>query len=274
MTQDIGQLVTLALPAVFMLTRITGLFIYSPVLSSPMIPVQVKVMLALALTAACSAMTPAGLAGFAGVEASLLTVAPIIVSELAVGLTIGFLATLPLMGMEVGGTLVGQQVGFQMAHTINPATEEDSDAVGQLMFYLGLTGFVLMGGMEGMTLAVAKSFEAVPVGGFVMGQGALSVLLGAVRSAFELGIRVAAPVLCMVFLETLAVGIMNKVAPTMNVMTFGFIVRVLVGLSVLAATVSLVREASLETIEEAMRAIPRLIDGGAQQAEEAGGAHG
>lgn len=260
MHQGIEDILPLVLSAVFMLTRISGLFVFSPVLSSPMIPLQVKVMLALALTAAIYSLAPATAQSVQSHELSLLWLAPLLVCELAVGLTIGFVAMLPLIGMEMGGTIVGQQIGLQMAHAYNPATEEDGDAIGQVLFFLGLTGFVMLGGLEGMTLAVASSFKVVPVGTFLLGKSVISLLLGLLASAMELGLRIAAPILCLVFIETMAVGVMNKLAPSMNILTFGFIIRVIIGLGMIGATISLTRDLNLESIKDVMHIMPELLD--------------
>jgi flagellar biosynthesis protein FliR len=82
----------------------------------------------------------------------------------------------------------------------------------------------------------------------------LAIFTGALRGAFELGLRVAAPLLAIVCLETVVMGYLSKSVPQLNVLSIGFPVRIIVGLGVIVA--------SLAAIDEA------LVDGTAGAIEE------
>jgi flagellar biosynthesis protein FliR len=88
---------------------------------------------------------------------------PIVALEFMVGLVIGFAASLPMVAMQTGGLIMGQQMGLGFAMFYNPAVDDEADIVGQVLFFMALAGFLLIGGHEAMLLAVLHSFEHIPL---------------------------------------------------------------------------------------------------------------
>jgi flagellar biosynthesis protein FliR len=82
----------------------------------------------------------------------------------------------------------------------------------------------------------------------LLGEGGttpINIALGALNGAFELGLRVAAPLLAIVCLETVVMGYLSKSVPQLNVMSIGFPVRIIIGLSVIIASLAAIDEALL-----------------------------
>ena len=107
--------------------------------------------------------------------------------------------------------------------------------------------FILFGGLEVLFLAVAKSFTAVPVGGFSWTEHAspaLKIITGLLTSGMELALRVSTPVLGIILVETLASGMVMKTMPQMNIMSIGFGLKVILGFGALIL--------ALHTIDEAV----------------------
>lgn len=241
-------------PFLIVLSRITGLFIFAPVLGSEVIPGRIKAMMALALAAASYATLSAPLAAHGAIPlpATVLDLAPMMAAELLIGLTIGFLAALPMLATELGGLLVGQQLGLGFARVYNPAMESDADVIGQMLFYLAMFVFIALGGMEIMFSILLNTFINVPPGGFAANGDFLALAAGLLTSAYELAIRVAAPVLCLIFLETFALGFMNKTAPAFNILSLGFPIRIILGTVALIAALGPIHEGVIESVHEAL----------------------
>ena len=243
-------------PFLIVLSRLTGLFIFAPVLSSPVIPTRVKVYLALALASAAYVTLLPSLQARSEVPLNwtLWHLLPGMGVELLIGLVVGFLAALPLTSLQLGGMVIGQQMGLGLAQVYNPAVDDQGDLVGQLLFYLALTAFVFVGGIEAMLTTVLNSFINVPAGGYRVDVGLVDLCVGMLTSSVELAMRVAAPVLCIIFLETFAMGFMNKTAPAFNILSLGFPIKILLGLLVMAGAMELMGATTFDHVVEGVEA--------------------
>jgi len=219
-------------PFALVLARISGIFLFAPALGSPIIPAQVKALLVIALSLvvypSVAATAPEG-------PIDLIALAPMMLGETLIGLAIGLVVAIPVMSVQMGGLLIGQQMGLGLGTVYNPAIDADGDVVGQVLFYLALAIFMAIGGLELMHSAVLRTFDHVPLGAFAVGQAPLELLTGVVASGYALAIRVAAPVLCIIMLETISTGVLMKTVPQLNVLTFGFPVKILAAATMLIA---------------------------------------
>lgn len=230
--------------------RLGGLFLFAPIISSEGIPAQVKVALLLALTAAgypavlptVLAVNPQALA----LPTSLLELAPLVAMEVLVGTIIGFVAAIPMMAAQFSGVITGQQMGLDLAQEYDPTSGVDSNVLSHLLYYLAIIGFLMLGGGELIVLAVLRSFETVPLGGFRADQTLLDWVAALLGAAFSLALRLSAPVLCMMLLESVAMGFINKTAQAFNIMSLGFPLRVILGFVLVIITLQMVNDVILD----------------------------
>ena len=89
----------------------------------------------------------------------------------------------------------------------------------------------------------------------------MSLITGLMVSALEVGLRVAAPLLCIVFLETVALGFLSKTVPQLNILSLGFPVRILVGLTILALGAAVMNDVVLDEIDSGLGTIGSWIEG-------------
>lgn len=218
------------------LARLTGLFVFSPIIASLMIPRRVKALLSLGL--ALSVYPTVDHAMFAGLEPSLFALAPLMAMELLVGVAVGVLMLTPLWGVQLAGTMMGQQMGLSLAPIFNPATDIEGDSLGQLLFVLALSVFIGMGGVEALWDCVVSSYALVGPGAFRADAGLLETFTGLMSAGFHLAMRVSMPVMAIVLVETVAVGFITKSLPTLNFMSVGFPIRIVLGLVALTAALA------------------------------------
>lgn len=212
---------------VLVVTRLSGLLIWVPLLSAGMVPTQVKVFLTLALAAAvyptvAPAAPPARL--------DLFDLAPLMASELLIGALIGLLATVPLVTAQLAGLIMGQQMGLGLASVFNPTVDIEGDNIGQILFFAAMSAFLVCGGLDALYGALVHTFSTVPLGGFAMDRAPLDLLVSLVAAGFTVALRVSMPVLLILALENVAIGFISKSVPSLNIMIFGFPIRVLLGL--------------------------------------------
>jgi flagellar biosynthetic protein FliR len=167
-------------------------------------------------------------------------------------MVIGFLASLPNLAMNLAGFFMGHQMGLTLSQVYNPEIGADVDVLGQLLMYIGLGTFLAVGGLESCYLALVSTFERVPIGGFAITATPVETIVGVLTSGFELAIRVAAPVLAIIFLLMIALGFLMKTMPQINAMSVGFTIKILFGLAMLAVSVAAVQGAASEEIERVL----------------------
>lgn len=219
-------------PALLTATRLGGLFIFAPLLSSVMVPTQARVLLALMMTVAIFPHTPPPAPGVA--ELNLYSLGAAIAGEVFLGMTLGLLASMPLYAMQLAGMVTGQQMGLGLGVIYNPAIDAESDAVGQLLLFLAIGIYLSLGGMEAIFGALASSFDRIPAGAAPLSQPPLDLLIALTTSGFDLALRVSAPVLCILLIETAAMGFVMKTVPQLNILSVGFPIKILLGLAVLS----------------------------------------
>lgn len=257
-------------PAMLVIMRLGGLFIYAPVLSMAAIPARVKGLFVVIAGVGVYAVLAARGVPFPAVRYDdPWAMVPFGAAEIAIGGVIGFIASMPIFAMRAGGLVMGQQMGLGFARFYNPAAGEESDVVEQVLAFIAMGLFLAMGGFDAMFLCVLHSFEHVGAGAFVADGGGLGFATGVLMAATEFGLRIALPLLGVVFLETVAMGFVSKTVPQLNVLSLGFPIRIIVGLVVIIAGLEVMMSVSESFTGEVLGALhqwatqPVVAKGGA-----------
>ncbi|MDG2030409.1 MAG: flagellar biosynthetic protein FliR [Phycisphaerales bacterium] len=236
-------------PLILVAARLGGLAVFAPIFGSQVVNNKIKVFFFLGLAAVTVPVLVAS-GRLVGVEdLSLWQLVAAIALEITIGALIGFIALMPMMAMQTGGLVMAQQMGLGFARFYNPAMGDEADVLENLLFLLALVTFIAIGGIDWMVLAVLNSYEYIAVGVFVPGNGLVGLLTGLVMASLEVGLRVAAPLLALVFLETLAIGFISKTVPQLNILSLGFPIRIMVGLATIIVGVVVLQEVLIDFID-------------------------
>lgn len=254
------QLAIEVVPFLLVLLRLSGLFVFAPILASTAIPGRVRILLAVALTLAIYPVLRAeGIAGPAAVvalqDADVFTLVWVALMEVGLGTVIGFVAMLPIVAVQLAAVVMGQQMGMSLASIYNPALETDSDLLGELLMYLALGAFIFMGGLEATFLCVAASFHRAPLSGVTPSVMPLNLVVGAISSGFELALRLTTPLMALILMETVASALVMKTMPQMNIMSIGFGLKILLGFLALLMGLTAVEAAISDHIGDMLRGL-------------------
>lgn len=208
------------------LTRISGLVMTAPVLSSRLIPMRVKAGLILALT----------IIGFGGagmpqivMPSNFGTLAALVISELVVGGAAGLSSRLLLDAAQFGGQAAGSSMGLGFGQMLNPNSGAESTTLGELYGALALA-FALGMGIHTEAIAwLVRSLREVPPGGTVEIATLASSLIRQIIFAVALGVRVAYPLFAAALLGYSVLGLLGKAAPQLSLSNLGFAVSILCG---------------------------------------------
>jgi len=208
------------------LLRCTGFVVAAPLLGHRAVPGQVKAGLAAVL-----AVGVARGASIAPSPVAFWLAAPF---ELVVGLGLGFIVGLGFHAVESVGRLVALQLGLSLAPVFDPVRGDTGSAIDPFFAILAALLFYALDLHLAMLGALGASVERLPLGGgWPGGLGQYAAGLAAV--ALELGGRVALPLALVLLLAEVAVALVARAIPQVNVFFLGLPVKLLAGLAILAA---------------------------------------
>lgn len=215
--------------------RAMALMSAAPVLGENMMPVTVRVLLSLVLAVILMPMAQPAVAidpfSLHGVVAA--------VEQGVIGFVLGLAFHLTMSAIMVLGFIVSSQMGLSMAMMNDPMNGTSSDVISSLLYMLCILVFFSIDGHLVITSVLAASFKAWPVGA---GLAALSLktLPLAVAWVFSAALLLALPVIFSTFVVQFGFGLLNRVAPTLNLFALGFAVVTVFGLFMLTQIVRFV----------------------------------
>ena len=209
------------------LVRILALIATAPVFSHVAIPARVKIGLALAIAIVVAPTLPVVPATALGSWNGWF----LIVQQIAVGTAMGFVLRLVFAAVELAGDLAGLSMGLSFATIVDPQNSDQTPLVGSFLGLVASLAFLAIDGHLVMINAIVESFRAFPVGPTVPG-GSLHwrdfALMGG--QVFAVGVHLALPLIATLLVVNLAIGVMTRAAPQLNLMSIGFPIGLIAGL--------------------------------------------
>ncbi|MBI6545205.1 MAG: flagellar biosynthetic protein FliR, partial [Cyanobacteria bacterium NC_groundwater_1444_Ag_S-0.65um_54_12] len=152
-----------------------------------------------------------------------------IFNELLVGIILGFVAMLVFHGIQFAAFMVGLQMGFGMDQVVDPTSGQQLTSLSIFLTLIATVTFLLLDGHHWLLLALAHSLQVVPPGSFILEDRILSKILGATNELFFIVFALMLPILGILLLVELALAIMNRMMPQMNIFVTGFPTKIGVG---------------------------------------------
>jgi flagellar biosynthesis protein FliR len=212
----------------FLLTlfRVSLIVFMLPFFGGDGAPIPVKAALCLVLTLGIwpTISLPAEL--FPGHTISIILM---LLGELFIGLTLGLIVMFLFAAVQTGGQLIGFQMGFAMINVVDPLTGISETVTSHFLYMVTLLVFLSLNGHLHMLKGLALSFEHVPPGGLLISPPLVQGVIHFSAQLFILAVKIASPVMVALFLVDLALALVAKAAPQMNVLFVGFPLKVSVG---------------------------------------------
>lgn len=215
-----------------LLVRPSLLIMATPVLGGPHVPVMVRLGLTVlaALALAPFVTMPVGLA--------LPDLTIVVLREMAIGIALALALRVLIVAAEFAGHFAGYQIGLSIGSLIDPQSGVRNNILAILYGNLVAIICLSLDLHHALFRALADSYRALPVGLGHVETSLATHVAGLLGLIFVLGVRIAMPVIVVLLVVELALGLLGRVAPSLNVVTAGAPVRVLAGLIVMAATLT------------------------------------
>jgi flagellar biosynthetic protein FliR len=215
------------------LTRILAAIIHVPVLGGRAIPNQIKLGLGLILAIF---LTPLQNTSFSGDGLALPAFAAAIAKELLIGTIAGYAAVLAFGALQITGSLMGLGSGFTAGQILNPALEESGTSLDQIFVTTSFLIFFVLNGHHSFILGLQRTFEILPLNAELphIAQESVMRLTG---NLIATGVQMALPILGALLLADLALGLLARVAPQIQVFFLGIPLKIALGLAALALAI-------------------------------------
>ena len=217
--------------AIFMfpLARILALLVTAPVFNNAGLPTQTRLVIGLAigfaLAPALPPMPPIPPGSWLGII--------VLAQQMLIGVVLGFTLRITFSAVDMAGELIGLQMGLSFATFYDPQTSAQTPVVSEFLGLLMLLLFLAMNGHL-LTLSVlVESFKLLPVSATPFAAPGLAALLSWSATLFSAGLMLALPLIAALLIANLALGVLARVAPALNIFAVGFPVTIIAGFSVL-----------------------------------------
>ncbi|MCD6335840.1 MAG: flagellar type III secretion system protein FliR [Candidatus Latescibacteria bacterium] len=213
--------------------RIGGLIATAPPFSYRNVPVQIKVGLALILGLIVLPMLSTDPAAMPKDAVSYLV---LLTRETIVGLLMGYVLLLFFMGVQFSGQLVGLQMGFGIVNVLDPMSSTQISIIGEFQYLIAMLLFLAVRAHHLLIEVLVGTFKWIPVGGVRLPASLGEGLIRISAQVFVTAIKLGAPMIVTLFLTSVALGIVARTVPQMNVFIVGFPLKIAIGLLMLGVS--------------------------------------
>jgi len=231
--------------------RVMALFSVAPLLNHRGIPARIKIGMSLLIAAIVAPTLTAPAVSLSAPEALA-----VLAQQMLLGLSIGFSMRLVFAAVELAGDLIGLQMGLSFASFIDPHSSSQTPLIGSLLAVMASLLFLSMNGHLMMISALTESFKTFPIGAL---GGASPMPVDGARLAlwtgelFRIGLHLSLPVLVTMLILNLALGVLVRSAPQLNLFAVGFPVTLLTGLLVMLLSLPYLAPFLQKALENATR---------------------
>jgi flagellar biosynthetic protein FliR len=222
--------------------------VFGGTFAPPLVRVGVVVLVTLALAPTVPLPENVGGAGMAMVA----------LRETLIGLALTFSIRIIVAGAEFAGHLTGFQLGFSYASVVDPQSGARNNVMSALYANIAMLVFLAINGHHQMLSALSASYQALPPGGMPASGDLATLVARTLGQVFVIGLRMALPVVAVLLIVEIGLGLVSRVAPQLNLMVMGAPVRILVGLFILGATLTIVPEVVLSAVDPALRLASKM----------------
>ncbi|AWI12164.1 flagellar biosynthetic protein FliR [Caldibacillus thermoamylovorans] len=210
--------------------RVLSFFLVIPIFSYRTIPARVKIGLALYLAYVIVFTIDTD-----PIEFDMLYIL-LVIKEAIAGIALGLIGYIILSAVQIAGGFIDFQMGFAIANVIDPQTGAQSPILGQYLYIFAFLFLLSVNGHHLLIDGIYQSYQFIPIDQPFLHFGDENTvkLIGKVFSAmFIIGFQMSVPVVASLFLIDVALGIVARTVPQMNIFVVGFPVKILVGIIIL-----------------------------------------
>lgn len=235
----------------FLFARLSALLSVAPLIGARSVPVPVRVGLAAVLALVLVPVVPHG--AVAGLGAFVVG----LVKEVVVGLMLGWVASLVFAAVQMAGEWLDLHGGFQVAQVFDPTFDTQNGLLGQFQYLLAALVFLGSGGYGLVIRAAVESTAWSPPGVLQLHVETEAEWVAMVTRAVWLAVQIAAPVAAALFLAEVAVALLGRAMPQMNLLILALPVKGWLAIAALALALPIVAQVLASSFRQMFAGWPR-----------------
>lgn len=239
----------------FPLARIMGMLASAPVFNNAAQPRQVRLAVGLIITLALAPVLPPMPQIPPGSWVGLVVIA----QQIVIGVLLGFTLRIAFAAIDVAGELIGMQMSLSFAVFYDPQNAGQTPVLSEFLGLLTTLIFLAMNGHLLILSVLAESFKLLPVATTPFYAGGFGSMLAWSSTLFSAGLLLALPLITALLIANLAMGVLARVAPQLNIFAVGFPVTLMAGFIVLMFSIPYFGAAMERLFDNAFRALAAVM---------------
>ncbi len=241
---------------ILILVRVAGVIFLMPVIGTKTVPNMVKVAMSLVVSLI---LVPVVHVDPSSLPDAVFPMAGLLVNELFLGLTLGLVLKLVFTGLQLAGQMIGFQMGFGVANIMDPEMGEESPVLAELGYLIALLMFLAINGHHLFFQTLMYSFGVLRPGEITLSQGVYQKMLGCSGGMFVTAVKLMAPTMAILLLSQVALGILAKAVPQMNLLILSFPLTICLGLFFFGLSLQMMTPFFVKAVREAANLLPLMI---------------
>jgi flagellar biosynthetic protein FliR len=241
------------------LFRIGAMMMVAPVYGSRLVPVRIRLGIALALAILVAPLLPA----VPAVEVFSFEALFIIAQQILIGVAMGFALQIVISAVITGGQVIAMQMGLGFSVMVDPQNGAQTPVLSQFYVIMVVLVFLALNGHLVMIEVLLDSFRTLPISSNGLVAADLWQLVSWGSMVFSGAVGMAIPAIASLLIVNFAFGIMTRAAPQLNIFAIGFPIIMMLGFAVVIITLPSVLPRSSGMFTDAYHLIRDLSSAGA-----------
>jgi flagellar biosynthetic protein FliR len=243
----------------FPLARVLGLFAIAPIFGGTGVPRRIRLVVGLAVA---FALVP-GLPPVPAISPGSWTGILIVAQQILIGVLMGLTLRIVFAAVDVAGEMIGLQMGLSFAVFYDPQSSGQTPVLGEFLSLLTTLIFLAMNGHLLTISVLAESFHLLPIGTTPMSAPGLAAAVSWAAVLFSAGVLLSLPVVAALLIANIAMGVLSRVAPQLNLFAVGFPVTIVSGFAVLTISLPYFGSAMERLFDQGFTALRGVIQAAA-----------
>jgi flagellar biosynthetic protein FliR len=222
----------------FIFLRVSALLIMIPIIGERAVPVRVKGGLAILVSLLVFPSIRADMNNLPA-EEDIFTLAIAMIGEIMIGVVIGLITKIIFAGIQFAGEMIGIQVGFSIVNVIDPVTSTQVSVIAEFQYLIALLVYLAIDAHHTLIFAIIDSYRIVSPLNYHFSGPLMKHILILSKELFSMAIKISAPIMAVLLFTNVALGVVARTVPQINVFIVGFPVQITVGLIVFGLTAPL-----------------------------------
>ena len=225
--------ITLWLGGIFWpFVRISAMMMAAPVFGARMMPVRIRIMMAMAISAVTVPLMPP----VPAVDPISFAAAGVLLQQIIIGVAMGFIVQMVFQSLVIAGEAIASTMGLGFARMVDPANGVQVPVISQFFVVMATLLFVILNGHLLLIQLVIRSFEIIPIGETGMSLPGFRAVVSWGSQMFIGGLMIALPAVTALLIVNISMGVITRAAPQLNIFAVGFPLMILLGFIFLSAT--------------------------------------